>query len=267
MKAKEVASVAISFIAFIVSMVAFVMTINWTIEFTETYRFLFSLFMGIFGFASVLAMCFGYIKSFKPFLNRVVAGIESLSGVHDFLRVLLKWFVSLHKRVLIRELNASMKKSFEESTEKEPLFKAYGAFPHLQCRVDPKATSISIELTEDRAIARIPSSDPDIIVKVVGKYIHENLSKTSSVKHIDKLQKSLDLAVLTLILRKIEMNGAFTIAFNKNLAVVFRDAEIRHLYDVLMQLNKELKEKAWLDRTLLRMILMETYNYEMSVRK
>lgn len=168
------------------------------------------------------------------------------------------WFIN-------KKVNPAMKQSFQKVRKRDPIAMAYCGFLPLVFRYSPRSKKISIVLKEGIAVATIPSVDLGTIAEALKKHIDENLSHTSIVKGIKKLQDAVDLATLTLLLEKTGFDGSFTIALRKILDRQLGDADVKRLYNCSLAINRELEsEKAfeWMERRFLRMILLEMYKLE-----
>ena len=244
MKTLDAFSIAVAFIAVMVSICTFAITIYATIELTETTKFLFFFMIAALYFAATLAMSHGYIKG-------IMLSVRNIKEV-------MLMFMRVHRRYDLGKLNASMEMSCQRSLEKEPLLKAYKDFVCIQFRLNPKTKEMKIKRDGDKVVALIPSSSMDTIVMALSKHISDNLSKTSIVKDFERLQKSLDLVALTLILKETGINGPLTESIGKVLKEAFMDEYIKHLYENLTALNENFKkEQRVLDRRLLRIVLVE----------
>ena len=167
-----------------------------------------------------------------------------------------------------RRLNPASRQSFQRCRKEEPIALTYKGFIPLIYRFNPRAKKISISLKENIAVATIPSTDLHTIAKALQKHIEENLSQTSILRGMEKLQKALDLAVLTLLLNKMGFERSLTIALHRIMEKHLSDKDVKRLYDVVLTINCELKSRNWLewfDRRFLRIILLEMYKLEIGI--
>lgn len=166
--------------------------------------------------------------------------------------------IARNKAYTKRRLNPRIEESFTKNHCKEPVLKVYKHFVPLRFLYDKAANSITIKLTEGGALAIVPSIDFDTIVEAISSHVVGNLSTTSIVKNLTKLQRAIDLLAVTLIVEKTGIDSSLTIALKRHLQIHFEDDDLRHLFEAVRNINMQLKSmQVHLEPTFLRILLVE----------
>jgi hypothetical protein len=164
-------------------------------------------------------------------------------------------------------LNRGYRKSRKEN-ETQPLTQGIEeSVVLLQFQFDPECQG-KLELKgNNRAIAYIPRFDVQSIVRWTRKHLHENVMPMFFIKDVEKLRKAIELVYLKMTVDALGFDGSYSLAIHNILTCEFgQQPQIEKLFNALIRVNEDLKSKQWMDRRILRIILLETYRMVLGVK-
>lgn len=185
---------------------------------------------------------------------------RQLRSLIEDLRCLYSW---TKDKWQIFVVNRGFRRSCKNCKE-QPVFEGLnGSVLILGFSKDPKSIG-TLELRgKNRALATIPKLDVDNVVKWARKHIQENVMPLFFIEDIAKLRKSMELVYLKLMIDHLGLDGAYRIAVYKILKEEFKRPHIKRLFNAFIQVNEELKSKPWVDKRVLKIILLETCKMEL----
>jgi len=155
---------------------------------------------------------------------------------NDLRRTLADFRIYIYLRY---KLNPNIKHSFEECQD-EPLMKVYKDLTPAEIVVDSSVDRTKITLEPGIGVARIKVFSFDDVVDAIYMHIEQNLSRTSAVKDFKKLQKAIDLFTVTLVIDKMRLDGALSVALHKSLDKHMKDEQVKVRYECLEFMNQEM---------------------------
>jgi hypothetical protein len=150
---------------------------------------------------------------------------------------------------------------------KEPIMGAfaYDDIMSIEFRLEKSEPKIRITLDNGKAIALLPSKSMANVAKALDLHFRQNLSQFSIVRDHQKLERALEVYVMSIVMANCRLDGALKIVMKRFLNKMTTDEDIALLFNILANVNNTLKETRPLgSRRLLRILLIECCRVELN---